>query len=139
MPTRRFEVRRTADIPGNDRPAGSDQRGAPTDIISLDVSAAGHYIYVVVLGNVQFNRDPQAAARLVAEGLPAEVDPFRSFPSADRKIMEEALRIFFGGIHFEANLVVDLSGISGIDHHVPQVENNFQPLPIMRLDDAVGL
>src|ERR1700678_1747956 len=108
-----FQVSESADIPRDDRTARGHQRHAPVNVFTFDVSAAGNYIYVVGLGNVQLDGNPQAAARLVTKRLSAEVHAVGSFTGGYRKISEKPPSVFFSGVYFEADFVIDFAGISG--------------------------
>lgn len=134
-----FEVGRAANIAGDDRSPGSDQGNAAVNVLRFDIPSACNYIYVVVPGNVQFDGDPEAAARLMGEGAAAEIDAIGSFMGADGEIAKQPMSVFFGRVHFEADVVIDFASVGGFNDDVAEIEVEAEPLAIVRENGAAHL
>lgn len=126
----------TVDITGGNVSALRQKRFAAGEIVGADVANARRNIKGIILGNRQFNRDPQASGGNVSARSAEKRDAVLKRTRMQRKALEQRLSVFCGRIRLQMHVVIEARRIVGVNDYAAEIGLQTKMGAIMGCDAA---
>ena len=124
----------TVDIPSSDISALRQKRFAAGEIVSADVANARGNIEGIILGNRQFDRDPEPPSGKVSAGGAKKRDVALERMRMQRETLQQPFSVFCRRIGFQMNVIVEARRIVSVDDYAAKIGLQAKMVAVMGCD-----